>query len=55
MINKHRVKFTVYLTCQGQLMDKAEYGSLIRALWHYAKNVRKYGKYGTMRFDLEAW
>ena len=54
-MNKHRVKFTVYLTCQGQLMDKTEYDSLIRALWHYAKNVRKYGKYGTMRFDLKAW
>ena len=54
-MKKHKIRFTVSFTCQGQLMEKVEYDSLIRALWHYAKNVRKNGKYGTMRFDLEAW
>ena len=52
---KHKVHFTVSLICQGQLMERVEYNSLICALWHYAKNVMKNGKHGTMRFDLEAW
>lgn len=51
----HKVKFTISMTCQGKLMEKHEYDSLILALWHYTKKVIKYGKYGTMRFDLEAW
>ena len=51
----HKLTFTVSLTCQGQLMEKAEHRRLIPVLLHFAKLAIKYGKYGTMRIDLEAW
>lgn len=51
----HKLIFTVKLTCQGQLMEKTKYDGLIHALLHFAKFAIKYGKYGTMRIDLEAW
>jgi len=50
-----RMIYIVTLTCQGQRLERIEFHSLIRAFLHYAKIVKKYGKHGTMRFDMEAW
>lgn len=47
--------YRVKVTCQGQLMTDETFNSLPKALWLYARKVMKYGKYGTMRFDLEAY
>ena len=49
------MKYWSKLTCQGQLKHKVSHKSLIAAYFQLAKWIRKYGKYGTMRFDIEAW
>ena len=47
--------YRVKVTCQGQLMTDETFNSLPKALWLYSMKVMKYGKYGTMRFDVEAY
>ena len=46
--------YRVMVTCQGQPMTDKTFTSLSKALLLYMREVMKYGKYGTMRFDFEA-
>ena len=50
-----RMVYIFTRTCQGQRQERIEFYSLIKAVLYWRKNIRKYGKYGTMRFDLTAW
>ena len=51
---KHRVEYVAKMTCQGQIKKKEHCRYLWQAALFLFKWIRKYGKYGTMRFDIEA-
>lgn len=51
---RHKCTYTVTTTCQGQVTDEKRFDSLVKAVVYYAKEVHKYGRYGTMNFQLYA-
>ena len=51
----HKCYFTVKTTCQGNLVYREEHLTLLQALWRLYKQVRRKGKYGIMRFNLEGY
>lgn len=52
---KHKARFQVKLTCQGELMEAHYYEHLFPALLKYVHIVLKHQRFGTMRFDLIGW